>query len=327
MKPKVVLIVLLGVLPRVFGQEIEGAPAGKVVTARKTVLQTKAKPSGHIVQPLAPGTELRWIMGQKSNGFVRVMVPKGPSGWVPENALDNDKTQAPPAASIELGATAQPCQASLDACPERGCAGAGTPHALANATKKRPPIGTEPIVLSFQDFASLQQQATDLVDMGQELDAGQRAHLADLQVAAGAVQEGSLVRVMAGLSDGTPHPNSGESVNCNRHEPENNDFHISVTATPGDTEFNGIVVEMIPQDRPAAWTIKRLKNLKGKMLLIDGALFYDNLHFINSDADNPLQGQPKRFSLWEIHPVTSVKVCKVQASQCKPDRPSQWADF
>jgi hypothetical protein len=42
----------------------------------------------------------------------------------------------------------------------------------------------------------------------------------------------------------------------------------------------------------------------------------------------PIGGQPKRFSLWEIHPVTSVKVCKkIKISQCDPDRASDWKAF
>jgi hypothetical protein len=68
--------------------------------------------------------------------------------------------------------------------------------------------------------------------------------------------------------------------------------------------------------------------LRGKVLLIEGGLFYDNLHFTNGDASNPIPGQPKRFSLWEIHPVTSVKVCrKATVSQCDPDRASDWNEF
>jgi hypothetical protein len=64
------------------------------------------------------------------------------------------------------------------------------------------------------------------------------------------------------------------------------------------------------------------------VLLIEGALLYDNMHVTNGDANNPLGGQPKRFSLWEIHPITSVKVCKKAASsQCDPDRPADWKDF
>jgi hypothetical protein len=63
------------------------------------------------------------------------------------------------------------------------------------------------------------------------------------------------------------------------------------------------------------------------LLLIEGGLFYDNIHFANGDAENPIPRQPKRFSLWEIHPVVSVKVCKKTAAQCDPNRASDWKDF
>src|SRR5690242_17484861 len=98
-------------------------------------------------------------------------------------------------------------------------------------------------------------------------------------------------------------------------------IHISITETANDTEFKGIVVEMIPQDRPDNWTSQNLQTLRGKVLLIEGALLYDNMHFVNADENNPLAGQPKRFSLWEIHPITSLKVCKkMDVSQCDPDQ-------
>jgi hypothetical protein len=64
------------------------------------------------------------------------------------------------------------------------------------------------------------------------------------------------------------------------------------------------------------------------MALIEGALLYDNLHVINEEENNLLRGQPKRFSLWEIHPITSVKVCKkATVSQCDPDRTFDWKQF
>jgi hypothetical protein len=136
------------------------------------------------------------------------------------------------------------------------------------------------------------------------------------------------VRLVAFLSEGTPHANSGESVNCNLKREDNNDLHVSVTETKNGSEFDGIVVEMIPQDRPANWTSNEVETLRGKVLLIEGGLFYDNLHVQNSDANHSVPGQPKRFSLWEIHPITSVKVCKKQTvSQCDPERASDWNDF
>jgi hypothetical protein len=121
MTAKFVLICLLVMASRSFAQEVEGAPAGKVTTARKTVLQADPKPSGHVVRSLASGEQLRWIMGQKSNGFVRVMVAKGPAGWVPEGDLDKSQMVSAPVVEEALGASAQPCRESLTACPARGC--------------------------------------------------------------------------------------------------------------------------------------------------------------------------------------------------------------
>ena len=164
--------------------------------------------------------------------------------------------------------------------------------------------------------------------MGQGTEIDDRTPLASISVSEGTVGEGSKVRLTAFLSDGKPHANSGESVNCSLSGPTNNDFHISVTELPNASEFDGLVVEMVPQDRPSAWTLTNLAKLRKKMLLIEGGLFYDNLHFVNGDSQNPTPGgQPKRFSLWEIHPITSVKICKKANNQCDPAVASDWRDF
>ena len=73
-----------------------------------------------------------------------------------------------------------------------------------------------------------------------------------------------------------------------------------MTETKNGSEFEGIVVEMIPQDRPAKWTSKNVDKLRRKVLLLEGGLFYDNPHVANGDASNPIGGQPKRFTLWEF---------------------------
>jgi len=56
---------------------------------------------------------------------------------------------------------------------------------------------------------------------------------------------------------------------------------------------------MILRDRPDNWTSANLEARRRKVLLIEGALLYDNMHFVNADENNPLGGQPKRISLWE----------------------------
>jgi hypothetical protein len=220
----------------------------------------------------------------------------------------------------------------LKACTTKkptGCSAAGSAHGLANQLKRTvPPEGT-PITLTFDTFSQLQSAAVELVDQGVEIPPAERNQIKSIETTEGTVGEGSRVRLVAFLSEGKPHANNGESVNCNLKTEANNDIHVSVAETKNGSEFEGIVVEMIPQDRPATWTSSKIGTLRGKVLLIEGGLFYDNLHVANGDASNPVPGgQPKRFSLWEIHPVTSVKVCKkTTISKCDPDRAADWNDF
>ena len=108
-----------------------------------------------------------------------------------------------------------------------------------------------------------------------------------------------------------PSANKGESVNCRLAGAANNDFHIPIARQSEDSEFEGIVVEIIPQDRASEWTIKKLRRIskEERQVLVRGQLLYDNKHRINDDPENDLPGQPKRFSLWEIHPVTEFYIC------------------
>ena len=304
--------------------------SGKVTTTQKTALKTAPKAPSAAVMMLAPNTDLRWVMGDHKGKYVRVMVPKGPSGWVLES--DVRKVAEPDLSDIALAGTAQPCVSpeTLDACTTTkptGCSQANSAHGLANQLKRTvPPEGT-PTTLNFDTFSQLQSAAVELVDQGVEIPPSDRDQIKSIETAEGTVGEGSRVRLMAFLSVGKPHANTGESVNCNLKTEANNDIHISVAESEDASEFEGIVVEMIPQDRPTKWTSTNVRKLRGKLLLIEGGLLYDNLHFANGDAANPVPRQPKRFSLWEIHPVESVKVCKKADNQCDPDRASDWKAF
>ena len=305
---------------------------GKVTTKKKTALKAAPNAQAAAATTVDANTDLRWVMGERKGKYVRVMVPKGPSGWVLE--ADVNTVAEADLADIALEAQSQPCvtPTTLKACTTTkptGCAAAGSAHGLVNQLKRTvPPEGT-PTTLTFETFSQLQSAAVDLVDQGVDISPADRDQIKSIETAEGTVGEGSRVRLVAFLSEGTPHANNGESVNCNLKKEANNDIHISVTETKNGSEFEGIVVEMIPQDRPENWTSQEIKKLRGKVLLIEGGLFYDNLHVANGDASNPVPGgQPKRFSLWEIHPVTSVKVCKKpKVSQCDPERASDWNEF
>lgn len=304
--------------------------SGKVTTTQKTALKTAPKASSAAVTMLAPNTDLRWVMGDHKGKYLRIMVPKGPSGWILESKVR--KVAEPDFSAIMLAGSAQPCVSpeTLDACTTTkptGCSEEGSPHGLANKLKRTvPPEGT-PTTVNFDTFSQLQSAAVGLVDQGVEIEPTDRDKIKSIETTEGTIGEGSRVRLMAFLSEGKPHPNTGESVNCNLKTETNNDIHIPVSESKNASEFEAIVVEMIPQDRPAKWTSTNVRQLRGKLLLIEGGLFYDNLHFANGDPANPVPGQPKRFSLWEIHPVVSVKVCQNADGQCDPNRDSDWKNF
>ena len=114
-----------------------------------------------------------------------------------------------------------------------------------------------------------------------------------------------------------------ESVNCGGND--GTDIHVSVgPKTPNPSEYDGIVAEMIPQvPRPAGWNTTTLNRLVGKQVLIVGGLSYDNEHFVNNDPTHPKGGQPKRFSLWEIHPITAFFVCPA-GDGCDPANAADW---
>jgi hypothetical protein len=304
---------------------------GKVTTNKKTAIKAAPNAQAAAAMTVDANTDLRWVRGDRKGKYLRVMVPKGASGWALE--ADVNKVAEADLSSIALEGSAQPCVSpeTLNACTRTkptGCSPAGSAHGLVNQSKRTvPPQGTA-TTLTFDTFSQLQSAAVELVDQGVDIPPAERDRIESIETAEGTVGEGSRVRLVAFLSAGKPHANSGESVNCNLKSETNNDIHVSVTEKKSGSEFEGVVVEMIPQNRPASWTSSKVDKLRGKVLLIEGGLFYDNLHFANGDARNPIGGQPKRFSLWEIHPVTSVKVCKkTTVSRCDPDRASDWKAF
>ena len=215
-----------------------------------------------------------------------------------------------------------PCVASLDSCPITGCAKEDdADEQLLNQTKRHLPTATAAKTLTLADFTTLQNHADSTVDQRQPLDATARAELHDILVSSGqTVSEGDLVQV-DGYLVGKPHPNTGDSVNCNLGGSANNDFHIPFADDPDKTPFEGIVVEMIPQSRPSIWSVKTLSKVEAarRMVRVTGQLFYDNMHVVNDDQDEPKGGQPPRFSLFEVHPIVTISVCKQQDTTCEPN--------
>src|SRR6266508_6035823 len=80
---------------------------GKVTTNKKTAL--KAAPHAHAAAATTvdANTDLRWVMGDRKGKYVRVMIPKGPSGWVLE--ADVNKVAEADLGGIAREAQAEPC--------------------------------------------------------------------------------------------------------------------------------------------------------------------------------------------------------------------------
>lgn len=231
-------------------------------------------------------------------------------------------------------ARTRPCQASFGDCPADGCADPSTQpeQALLNRTKQRRPATGDiagALALTFGDFKSLQTQAAGILEKPRgELSQIERDKLRNLRVTRGRVAEGQLASVNGyiALSEERPGSNGGESVNCKFTGQEFSDFHIPVVASKSHDEFRGIVVEMIPQNRPPGWTLAKLRAVQRlrRHVLIAGALFFDNIHVVNRDPATPISNQPRRVSTWELHPVSHFFVCNKTNSKCNTGNFAEW---
>ncbi len=234
-----------------------------------------------------------------------------------------------------------PCSPTLARCPATGCAAPGTPDALTDTLKRRTTLdnGTaitlaNAIPITFADMMALQRRA-DATGVRQHvhLRADERAQLHDLLPATRtrpAIGEGTAVR-LAGfmIRNTTPHNgvhNSGaESVNCRLTGPANTDIHIPIVETAGGEERTGVVVEMIPQSRSPNWTQRSLRAtaVAGTLVMFVGRLFFDSPHLVNGGT-RAIERQPRRSSLWEIHPVVGYYECTAPNNTCTTASLTDW---
>jgi hypothetical protein len=319
---RLLLIVALFFPSYVCAQD-EAPRVGLLQVSTATPFLVTPEPKSRSFGTINAGVKLMWVEGQQDSGYFRVIGRRGPIGWV--SATSVQVLKQPPA--LELSeAVKQPCKASLSSCPVTGCAKGDSPQALENRTKKRVPDGSSTVPLTYNDLANLQLQAQRIV--GQREIPDDRSVLSNLRVIAGTVNEGTAVAVTGfiAVNDPGPHPNTGESVNCNLSAPDDNDFHINITNSSSQQEYAGIVVEMIPQDRSDQWSINKLQAIRKlqRRVLVTGALFYDSIHVVNADPKHPIGGQPRRFSLWEVHPITVFFVCGKEDNSCDPHVKTNW---
>jgi len=223
---------------------------------------------------------------------------------------------------------------TLAACPKIGCSKPGSPLSVTNSLKRTTAINGSPTKVTFEDLKALQDDvdekfanrpipvAGQMVTSPRNMKAAPRKIiLSGLKAKTDKFTEGNFVELTGFIASTkkAPHPNTGESVNCKLKDEPSNDYHINITPQKNEDETEGVVVEMIPQNsnrKNHDWNLDKLKKIQVQQMpvRIRGRLFYDDEHVPNTKKTGKSGGQPKRFSVWEIHPLSSFEVCL--ASTC-----------
>jgi hypothetical protein len=220
------------------------------------------------------------------------------------------------------------------------------PHVLLSLAKNNFCVEGDPTPISYNAFVALQTAIKNIPGLSGEKTPSDRSVLQNLSIKDGShsltIGEGSKVS-FAGfvMAYEFADADKGEDVNCDLSGDLNNDIHITFRTTAGlilkrpagstDPRCNSVSAEVSPHFRPAAW--QKLASassnavFKKNPLRITGVLTYDSEHkpCING---KPSSGSPVRISVWEIHPVYAVDVCKnTTLSKCDPTNNSVWTPF
>jgi hypothetical protein len=280
------------------------------------------------IRLLKPPETLTLLEPNPTQGYYHVVAALNDSGWVWHTKLtfvvaDPPGPPLPPPGAFAISHASCPpvgkhkVNNQLVQYSETSDAG------LRNMAKRHSPVGATPVTLTLADILALQQDVSSrfsdahLAKTSFEPD---RSALQNRPLGTATISEGDLVQLAAFLIEVRPQGN--ESTNCAGQD--GSDIHLSIGAK-NTTEWESVVAEIIPQlDHPVGWdatTLRKLRDQKLQVLVI-GGLSYDNEHLVNDDPAHPNGTQPKRISLWEIHPITAFYVCEL--ASCSPGNHSQW---
>lgn len=221
-------------------------------------------------------------------------------------------------------------------CGLKGKPSSPAPTQLQNSVKNNfcvTPAHNTPETFTPQMLIDLQRN--NHIPSGHGLEPADRAQVR-------ALGEGKVIRLKAYLIE-AHHADvgSGESVNCNGKTEEDNDIHIALGAQPATQECASITAEISPHYRPATWneighfekwnpaTRKYDPNpaiasrLQAHPYRFTGQLFFDSSHTPCPCGTNC---NPIRASVWEIHPVYNIEVCKTGAA-CNENTDADWLAF
>lgn len=216
-------------------------------------------------------------------------------------------------------------------------------HILQNLAKNNFCVEGDATPVVYNDFVSLQTAVNQMKDLawgsGERMPTD-RTPLQNLKIkrtggSTVTLGEGTKVMyaafVMDAIHDDT---NKGEDVNCklgsasspqcnDKSGKECNDIHIALRTKAGslkpapkgqpDPRCTSTTAEISPHYRPAIWdkfdSTQYKKVFATHPVRITGTLMFDAEHRPCTNSI-PASGSPVRISVWEIHPVYAIDVCK-----------------
>ena len=203
-------------------------------------------------------------------------------------------------------------------CGDTGSSKPGTPQAIQNQVKNNFCAAGSPIDISLASLQYLQQAVTD-----KKVPFGTDAQLPEDRSVLRSLGEGTIVRLAAFVQDAYySNTARGESVNCMQYGTESNDIAIVLAAKNDQAdECQSARAEMSPHFRPPAWTPQNINQNSGHLFRFTGQLFFDASHLPCSGDRRP---NPRRSTLWEIHPVYAVDICTAASNHCNVGSDMGW---
>ena len=210
-----------------------------------------------------------------------------------------------------------PAPAKLPAIDSQcGLSGAGVgPEGVQDSAKNNFCATGTPEEITIADLIKLQQQVESdpTINFGSQARGGRKKGPTTNRAPLKKLGEGKLVTLNAFVL--IAHQEGPESVNCGKNVATGapfHDIHISlVDSTSVNNECAGVVAEMSPHHRPDSWTHANVDKVATAKLpvRVTGHLYFDSSHFPCTDGQPFGAGNPKRISLWEVHPIYKFEVC------------------
>lgn len=275
--------------------------------------------------------------------------PRATRTHSPSAAPRDDSFQPSCTLPFDAIKTQQPIDGTCPAGGHSALTGGGQPHVQQNLAKNNFCVTGDPTSISYNAFVALQTAVNKMSNLtwgsGEKMPAD-RTPLQNLNIKDGGrsltVGEGSKVSFVGYvMAYEFADAEKGEDVNCDMSGDGNNDIHLTLRTVPGlilkkpagatDPRCNSVSAEVSPHFRPAAWAQLAAASSNALFtkypLRITGALTFDAEHLPCVNG-KPHSGSPVRISVWEIHPVYSVDVCKYTTlARCKVSNDAAWTPF